>query len=116
MAEETENKLVELQERARTEFGIVNADQMSEQQLKAEIKALEGQPDTAETAEPDTATPEPSEGEDQDEGEDQSAEDLSGLNRAELQARAEEVGVEDPSSYSTKADLIKAIEEAKQNA
>jgi co-chaperonin GroES (HSP10) len=33
----------ELREKARTEYGIVNADAMSEKQLKAEIKAIDNQ-------------------------------------------------------------------------
>lgn len=37
----------ELVEKARTQYGIGNADQMSDSQLKDEIKAIDGQPKTA---------------------------------------------------------------------
>ena len=40
------------------------------------------------------------------------AEDLSALNRSDLNARAEEAGVDDPASFASKADLIEAISEA----
>lgn len=37
----------ELQDKARNEYGITNADDMSETQLKAEMKAIDDQPKTA---------------------------------------------------------------------
>ncbi len=44
---ENKESLADLQARAGTDYGIVNADQMSEAQLRSEMKAIDGQPATA---------------------------------------------------------------------
>lgn len=71
-----------LVEKAQVEYGIVNADQMSEEQLRAEMKAIDDQAASAEAASANESSDEPK------------GKALSKQNKTELLATAEAEGVE----------------------
>lgn len=103
-----ENQLQDLRDKGRNEYGIQNADQMSEEQLRAEIQAIDDQPKSAESA--DQA---------ETDEDDESEPDLDGMSRAELEAHAKTLGIEhsnDRTEYPNKGALIEAIEDAQANA
>lgn len=88
------------EELAQAEIALDQAKSKVES-LKAYIKSVEGEPapEVVEAVETDVVV----------------AKSLSKQNRDELNATAEDWGIEDPESYETKADLVEAIE-AKQAA
>lgn len=108
MAKET---IQELRERARVEYGIINADQMEDKQLRDEIEAIDAQAESVE-ATPAKEVAADEVGDESQDGGDES-EDLSKLSRKDLNERAVDAGIENPESYKNKKELLAALEASK---
>lgn len=102
--------LEELRNKARTEYGITNADELDAERLQSEIDAIDQQ---AIDAEKETAKHETDQQE-QSAPDEEQLKDLTKLSRGELEARASEVGVDgdptDKEKYPNKGSLVEAIE------